>query len=98
MPDRQQTLRKTIAWSYNLLDAQEQSLFRQLSVFVGGCTLDALEAMCESLGNDRAMQMLDEVASLIDKSLLQQTEQDGNEARFVMLEILREYGLECLDT
>ncbi len=97
VPDRQQTLRKTIAWSYNLLDAQEQWLFRQLSVFVGGCTLDALEAIYKSLDNDRAIQMLDEVASLIDKSLLQQTEQDGNEARFVMLEILREYGLECLE-
>src|SRR5947209_710161 len=59
VPDRQQTLRKAIAWSYNLLDAQEQWLFRQLSVFVGGCTLDALEAICASLDDDRAMQVLD---------------------------------------
>jgi len=96
VPDRQQTLRKTIAWSYNLLDAQEQWLFRQISMFVGGCTLEALEAICASLDDDRAVQVLDGVASLIDKSLLQQTEQDGDEPRLVMLETLREYGLECL--
>lgn len=97
VPERQQTLRKTIAWSYNLLDAQEQWLFRHLSIFVGGCTLEALEAICASLDENGALQLLDGVASLIDKSLLQQTELDGNEARLVMLGILREYGLECLE-
>jgi predicted ATPase/DNA-binding CsgD family transcriptional regulator len=96
-PERQQTLRNTIAWSYHLLDAQEQRLFRQLSVFVGGCTLEALEAMCATLGNgDRAGQVLDGVASLINKSLLQQTEQEGEESRLIMLETIREYGLEVL--
>jgi predicted ATPase/class 3 adenylate cyclase len=97
VPARQQTLRNTIVWSYNLLDAAEQRLFRWLSVFVGGCTLEAVEAVCGSLGND-AGHVLDEVASLIDKSLLQQTEQEGEEPRFVMLETIREYGLECLTT
>src|SRR3989440_7481253 len=80
VPARQQTLRNTIAWSYNLLDAAEQRLFRRLSVFVGGCTLQAIEAICAALdnGND-ARQALDGVASLVDKSLLQQTEQEGAE-------------------
>src|SRR5205085_670682 len=95
-PERQQTLRKTIAWSYNLLDAQEQRLFQRLSVFAGGCTLEALEAVCAAFG-DEAGTVLDGVASLIDKSLLQQTEQEGEEPRLVMLETIREYGLECLN-
>ena len=95
VPERQQTLRNTIAWSYNLLDAQEQRLFRRLSVFVDGCTLEAIEAVCMTLG-DETGSVLDAVASLIDKSLLQQTEQEGEEPRFVMLETIREYGLEVL--
>src|SRR5579884_1826121 len=73
MPARQQTLRNTIAWSYHLLDAQEQRLFRQLAGFVGGCTLEAIEAVCMTLGRE-AESVLDVIASLIDKSLLQQTE------------------------
>jgi predicted ATPase/class 3 adenylate cyclase/DNA-binding CsgD family transcriptional regulator len=97
VPARQQTLRNTIAWSYNLLGAAEQRLFRRLSVFVGGCTLQAVEAVCATLDNaDEAGQALDEVASLVDKSLLQQTEQEGEEPRLVMLETIREYGLERL--
>jgi predicted ATPase/class 3 adenylate cyclase/DNA-binding CsgD family transcriptional regulator len=96
-PMRQQSLRNTLAWSYDLLPAEEQQLFRRLSVFVGGCTLEAIEAVCETLdGGDGAGQVLDRVASLIDKSLLQQTEQESNEPRLVMLETIREYGLEVL--
>jgi DNA-binding CsgD family transcriptional regulator/tetratricopeptide (TPR) repeat protein len=92
-----QTLRNTIAWSYNLLDAAEQGLFRRLSVFVGGCTLQAIEAVCAELGNSyEAGQAIDAVASLVDKSLLQQTEQEGEEPRLVMLETIRDYGLESL--
>src|SRR5437588_1854173 len=97
VPARQQTLRGTIAWSYNLLDAKEQRLFRRLSVVVGGCTLEAAEAVCTVSGNgDGVEQVLDAVASLMDKSLLQQTEQDGGEQRLVILETIREYGLERL--
>jgi len=97
VPTRQQTLRSTIAWSYNLLDAAEQRLFRRLSVFVGGCTLEAVEAVCAARNDgDEAGQVLDRVASLIDKSLLQQIEQEGQEPRFVMLETIRDYGLERL--
>src|SRR6266568_42785 len=60
---RQQTLRNTIEWSYQLLDAQEQQLFRRLSAFVGGCTLEAIEALCTSLGG-AVESVLDTVASL----------------------------------
>jgi ATP/maltotriose-dependent transcriptional regulator MalT len=83
--------------SYTLLNAAEQRLFRRLSVFVGGCTLDALEAIYAALG-DATGQILDGVASLIDNSLVQQTEQEGEEPRLVMLETIREYGLEALAT
>jgi len=97
VPARQQTLRNTIAWSYNLLDAPEQRLFRRLSIFVDGCTLQAVEAVCAAIGDgDEVAQALDTVASLVDKSLLQQTEQEGGEPRFVMLETIREYGIERL--
>jgi predicted ATPase/DNA-binding CsgD family transcriptional regulator len=95
VPARQQTLRNTIAWSYNLLDAQEQRLFQRLSVFAGGCTLEAIEAVCAAFGDEEGT-VLDAVASLIDKSLLQQTEQEGEQPHLVMLETIREYGLECL--
>jgi predicted ATPase/class 3 adenylate cyclase/DNA-binding CsgD family transcriptional regulator len=99
VPMRQQTLRNTIEWSYNLLDAQEQRLFQRLSIFGGGCTLEAVEVVCATLDNNSAAgQALDGVASLVDKSLLQQTERDNNEPRFVMLETIREYGLAVLAT
>jgi predicted ATPase/DNA-binding CsgD family transcriptional regulator len=94
-PVRQQTLRNTLAWSYDLLDAEEQRLFRRLSVFVGGCTLEAVEGLYTTLGEMPA-DVLDGVASLIDKSLLRQTEQEGEEPRLLMLETIREYGLEAL--
>src|SRR5437764_1507257 len=94
-PERQQTLRNTIAWSYHLLNAVEQQLFRRISVFVGSCSLEAIEALYSSYP-DRTMLVLDGVSSLIDKSLLRQIEQ-GDEPRIVMLETIREYALEMLD-
>ena len=97
VPVRQQTLRNTIAWSYHLLDGEEQRLFQQLSVFVGGCTLQAVGAICGSFDNG-AGQVLEGVISLLDKSLLQQTESEGEEPRLMMLETIREYGLEALAT
>jgi predicted ATPase len=94
-PARHQTLRNTLAWSYDLLDAEEQRLFRRLCVFIGGCTLYAVAAVCNA-GDDLAMPVLDGVASLLDKSLLQQVEREGVEPRLLMLETIREYGLERL--
>ncbi len=96
VPTRQQTLRNTLQWSYCLLDAQEQRLFRRLAVFVGGCRLEAVEAVYKALGDER-INVFDGVASLLGKSLLQQqSAQRDEEPRLVMLETIREYGLECL--
>ncbi len=97
-PERQQTLRNALAWSYDLLNVQEQRIFRRLSIFAGGCTLEAIEYLCSALGDDcDEGVVLDGVASLIDKSLMQSTEVNGEEeTRFVMLETVREYGLEAL--
>jgi predicted ATPase/DNA-binding CsgD family transcriptional regulator len=95
VPARQQTLRSTIQWSYDLLDAQEQQLFCLLSTFVGGGTLEAVEEVSAALG-DTTLPVLDGVASLIDKNLLQQTVQEGEEVRLLMLETVREYGWEAL--
>jgi predicted ATPase/DNA-binding CsgD family transcriptional regulator len=95
MPARHQTLRHTIAWSYDLLNTQEQRLFRRLAVFMGGCTLEAVEAISTALG-DTDIDVLEGMASLVDKSLLQRTGRDGEEPRFAMLETIREYGLEVL--
>src|SRR6266567_4203222 len=96
VPERQQTLRNTIAWSYQLLEAQEQRLFRRLSVFVGGCTLQAIETMGAALDGE-AGGVFEAVACLLDQSLLQQSESEGEEPRLVMLETIREYGLEALE-
>jgi len=98
VPTRQQTLRNTIEWSYQLLSLEEQRLFRWLSVFVSGWTLQAAEAVCDG-SDERSGQVLDGVASLIDKSLLQrmeQTEEENEEPRLQILETIREYGLEVL--
>jgi predicted ATPase/DNA-binding CsgD family transcriptional regulator len=96
LPERQQTLRNTLAWSYDLLSPQEQRLFRQLTAFIGGFTLEAVEAVCKTLG-DEPMHVLEGVASLLDKNLVHQTVQEREEEpRFVLLETIREYGLERL--
>ena len=95
LPTRQQTLRQTIAWSYDLLSAEEQRFFRLLSVFVGGAPLEALEQMSRELGSESA-QVLDGVSSLLDKHLLQRANQGMNGPRLLMLETIREYGLEAL--
>ncbi len=94
LPARQQTLRNTLQWSYDLLNLREQRLFRRLSVFVGGLTLEAAEVVCYDTQQE-ASYTLDEIASLLDKSLVLQVEQE-QEAHFTMLLTVREYGLECL--
>jgi len=96
LPERQQTLRNTIAWSYHLLDPQAQALFRQMAVFVGGCTLEAAETVCWS--DDLAAQdILEVVGALVDNSLVRGVDGGGDEVRFEMLETVREYGLEQLE-
>ncbi|HYP19627.1 MAG TPA: tetratricopeptide repeat protein, partial [Chloroflexia bacterium] len=91
---RQQTLRGAIDWSYDILEANEQALFRHIAVFVGGCELAALEAVYPM-----PHSTFEGVESLVDKSLLvpyPPGEQAGDEARFGMLETIREYALERL--
>ncbi len=98
LPERQQTLHNTLKWSYDLLNESERRLFRRLSVFVGGCTLEAVEDISSLLG-DKELNVLDEVTSLLDKSQLQRLEFEGderNDRRLLMLETIREYGLELL--
>lgn len=94
LPERQQTIRNTIQWSCDLLSDDEQRLFRRLAVFVGGFTLEAAEAICNDAGE---LDVLDGVASLVDKSLLQQREQADGEPRFTMLLTIKEYGLGQLE-
>ncbi|HVC31032.1 MAG TPA: hypothetical protein VND24_07580, partial [Steroidobacteraceae bacterium] len=94
-PARQQTLRDAIGWSYRLLSEGEQILVRRLAVFAGGCTLAAVEAVCGAapLG---AAEVLDGLAGLTDAALVHQEEQAGSEARYRMLELIREYAAERL--
>jgi len=95
LPVRQQTLRGTVDWSYSLLSPAEQNLFRRLSVFVGGCTLEAVEAVCDTKA-DLGLDVLDGMASMVDKSLTQQLDLAEVETRFQMLSTIREYALERL--
>ena len=89
LPDRQRTLRATVDWSYDLLEPSEQILLARLSVFAGGWTLEAAEAVCAA--------DLTSLGSLVEKSLLRVRESDDGEPRFSMLETVREYALERLD-
>jgi predicted ATPase len=90
-PNHQQTLRSTIDWSYNLLTAEEQTLFRRLSVLKGDFILEAAEAVV-SAQDVLSISVLEGVASLIDVSLLQQREEEEQDARLSLLEVMREYG------
>jgi predicted ATPase/class 3 adenylate cyclase len=116
-PARQQTLRDTIAWSYELLSPDEQALFRRLGAFVGGCSLAAAEAtwsdgwmtvdelrLCarrfgptdDLAQTSESADILDVLSALLDQSLLQQDGTETGEARFAMLQTIREYALERL--
>jgi predicted ATPase len=94
VPARQRTLRAAIEWSFQLLKPAEQTLFARLSIFAGGCTLEAGEAVCNPRG-ELGLDTIDGIAALVDQSLLQQTA-DGGESRFGMLETIREYGRDRL--
>jgi len=95
LPERQQTLRKAIDWSHDLLNEAERKLFRRLSVFLGGCTLEAAEAVGNT-GRDLGMDLFEGLSSLVDQNLVQRVDRAGAEPRFAMLETIREYALECL--
>ncbi len=96
LPTRQRTLRGAIEWSYALLEKGERMLFARLAIFVGGCRLEAIEAICDAEG-DLPIDVLEGVSSLLDKSLLRQEEGPEDEPRFLMLETIREYALERLE-
>ena len=96
LPERQRTMRATIAWSYELLSPAEQALFRRLAVCAGGWTLEAAEQVCLEAGASK-LDMLEGLSSLLDKSLLNQEHESPGETRFRMLYVLREFGLEQLD-
>jgi non-specific serine/threonine protein kinase len=107
-PARMRTMRDAIAWSYSLLDDREQRLFRRLAVFVGGCSLDAIagiwlagtggpDVVAVPVDETPSPDILDLVASLVDKSLLMQEEQADGEPRLRMHETIRELGLEILE-
>lgn len=93
LPERQRTLRNTIAWSYNLLSPAEQTLFRRLGVFQGGCELEAIETVCV---NAPSADVLDVVSSLVERHLLVADERDDT-PRFRLLQTVREYALERLE-
>jgi predicted ATPase len=112
-PERHQTIRAATSWSYDLLSVQDQSLFRRLSIFAGGFSLEAAEAVCgpqttddsrRSTGARSAVDcrlssvdsVLDGIASLVDKSLVRQTDGPDGDIRFGLLETIREFGLERL--
>lgn len=95
LPERQQTLRSAIDWSYNLLHPDGRKLLRRLTVFAGGCTLDAVDAVCNfdgTLGADT----LDEMEALVNSSLLIQWPDAPGELRYGMLGTIREYVSEKL--
>jgi predicted ATPase/DNA-binding CsgD family transcriptional regulator/DNA-binding XRE family transcriptional regulator len=96
LPQRQQTMRETVAWSYQLLAPEEQALFRRLAVFAGGFTLEAAEVVAPAAGV-LSLGALEGIASLIDQSLLRPVgAPNSGDPRFEMLETVREYGLERL--
>ncbi len=95
LPARQQTLRDAIAWSHELLPEVEQALFARLAVFVGGCTLEAVEAVCKA-DDDLVSDPLDTIQALVNNSLVRQEVRGNAEPRLHMLETIREYALEQL--
>ncbi len=95
LPERQQTLRKTIAWSYDLLDERDRCLFARLGVFAGSFALEAVDAICV---DERVPVALDGVSSLVDKTLLRPDHSLPGQPRFTMLQVIREYANDELTT
>ncbi len=95
MAERHKSLRATFIWSHDLLTAEEQSLFRRLAIFAGGCTLEAAHGVCNASG-DLTSPFLDLISSLVDKNMLQTDRREAQPSRIYMLDTVREYALECL--
>jgi predicted ATPase/DNA-binding XRE family transcriptional regulator len=93
LPERQRTIRATIGWSYGLLAPEEQRFFRQMAVFVGGFTLETAELLSDAVGD--GLDPITGIAALVDHSLVR-LQPGGGEARYTMLETIREFGLEHL--
>ena len=93
LPQRQHTLRATLDWSYNLLDPAHQKLFRRMAVFIGGATIEAIEAVCDTR-QDLQMDIWAATELLVDSSLIRRVSAEDPEPRFAMLDTMREYGLE----
>jgi predicted ATPase/DNA-binding CsgD family transcriptional regulator/Tfp pilus assembly protein PilF len=96
LPPRHQTIRQTIAWSYDLLKGDIQALFRRLCVFAGGFTLESAEAVCGQQAGDRAI--VDGLAELLDHSLIRRIEASGSEGRLIVPNTMRAFGLEQLES
>ena len=98
LAERQQAMRNTIAWSENLLTAEQSVLFRRLAVFVGGCSVEAAQAVCVSPEGAAPLRLdaLEGLGALVNQSLTQQRE-EGSAPRFGMLRVIREYALEQLE-
>ena len=97
LEDRQQTLRATIAWSYDLLTEGARRLLAACSVFAGGASLEVIETVCDA-ALDLGLPVLDGLQELVDQSLLRQVRSPGpSPARYAMLETIREYAAERLD-
>ncbi|MFW9962367.1 MAG: tetratricopeptide repeat protein [Candidatus Sifarchaeia archaeon] len=95
LPERQRTLHNAIEWSYNLLNESEKRLIRQLSVFVGGWTFEAANAICNA-GDDRHINIFDGLEKLIDLNLIKPPEEVNGELRFKILETIREFSQQRL--
>jgi predicted ATPase/DNA-binding XRE family transcriptional regulator len=93
VPARQRTMRNAIAWSHDFLTQEEQTLFRRLAVFPGGCTIEAAEVVASG---EETVDVFAGLTSLVDKNLLRQDEGEDGEPRFRMLETIREFALERL--
>src|SRR5215216_845290 len=91
-PQRQRSLRDTIAWSYGLLSAPSQALFRRIAVFNGGCSLDAVKEIC----GDGSLNVLQELRALVANSLVRRIDDPAGDSRYTLLETVREFGVESL--
>lgn len=95
LPERQRTLRGAIAWSHDLLDAMDQTLFRRLAVFAGGWTIESAEAVCDPTG-ELGPPVVDGLLSLVEKSLVVEAPTEHGEPRFHLLQTVREFARERL--